>query len=227
MLRFLFHPQKLRRFIAFLHNSVLPPLLSEKQEREALERMAAGSEEARNQLIEGNLRLVAHICKKFESTGVDREDLISIGTIGLIKGISTFSADKGTRLATYSARCIENEILMHLRSIKNQRTEVSLYDPVGTDKEGNEVSLIDILGSQLPSAQEKVEADEERSLIREKIAVLTDQERFVVESRYGLCGGERLTQKEIAAKLGISRSYISRIEKKAVGKLKHAIHAEC
>ncbi len=127
------------RFIAYLHNNIFPPLLSAEEEASALARMAEGDEDARSELIEHNLRLVVHIAKKFESSNVDRDDLLSIGTIGLVKGIRTFNPDKGARLATYVARCIENEILMHLRRIRNQRTEVSLYDPVGVDKEGNEV----------------------------------------------------------------------------------------
>lgn len=219
-------PAEVSRFLAFLHNSIFPPLLNEAEESEALARLSQGDEDARNMLIEHNLRLVAHICKKFESSGVDREDLISIGTIGLIKGISTFSPDKGARLATYASRCIENEVLMHLRSIRNQRTEMSLNDPVGFDKEGNELTLIDLLGSEEASAQEQVELDEERRILRENLHVLDEKERLVLTLRYGLSSKERLTQREIAQKLGISRSYISRIEKKAINKLKKAVSAE-
>lgn len=219
-------PDQISRLIAFLHNSVFPPLLSASEEAAALSRLAQGDEDARNMLIEHNLRLVAHICKKFESSGVDREDLISIGTIGLIKGISTFSSDKGARLATYVSRCIENEVLMYLRSIRNQRTETSLNDPVGFDKEGNEVALIDLLGSDDASAQEQVEQDEERQILRSKLPILDEKERMVLTLRYGLDNNERITQREIAQKLGISRSYISRIEKKAVLKLKKAIAAD-
>lgn len=219
-------PDQISRLIAFLHNSVFPPLLNAAEEAEALTRLAQGDEDARNMLIEHNLRLVAHICKKFESSGVDREDLISIGTIGLIKGISTFSSDKGARLATYVSRCIENEVLMYLRSIRNQRTETSLNDPIGFDKEGNEVALIDLLGSDDASAQEQIEQDEEREILRSKLPVLDEKERLVLTLRYGLDNNERITQREIAQRLGISRSYISRIEKKAVLKLKKAIAAE-
>lgn len=210
-------------FLGYLHNSVFPPLLSEAEEAANLQALAAGSEEAKQILIIHNLRLVAHICKKFESSGVDRDDLISIGIIGLIKGVNTFSLERKTRLATYAARCIENEILMHLRSIRNQKTEVSLYDPVGVDKEGNEVTLMDILGSRETSAEEQVELDEERRLLREHLHVLDDKESFVLKLRYGLGDNRRRTQKEIAKQLGISRSYVSRIEKKAVQKLTRAI----
>ncbi len=210
-------------FLGYLHNSVFPPLLSEAEEAANLQALAAGSEEAKQILIIHNLRLVAHICKKFESSGVDRDDLISIGIIGLIKGVNTFSLERKTRLATYAARCIENEILMHLRSIRNQKTEVSLYDPVGVDKEGNEVTLMDILGSRETSAEEQVELDEERRLLREHLHVLDDKESFVLKLRYGLGDSRRRTQKEIAKQLGISRSYVSRIEKKAVQKLTRAI----
>ncbi|MBS1348286.1 MAG: sigma-70 family RNA polymerase sigma factor, partial [Firmicutes bacterium] len=163
-------------FLGYLHNSVFPPLLTEEEEAANLRALAAGSEEAKRILIIHNLRLVAHICKKFETSGIDRDDLISIGIIGLIKGVNTFSLDRKTRLATYAARCIENEILMHLRSIRNQKTEISLYDPVGVDKEGNEVTLIDILGSREMSAEEKVELDEERQLLRDHLYVLDDKE---------------------------------------------------
>ena len=210
-------------YILYLHNSVFPPLLTTEEERECLERLAAGEEDARSKLIEHNLRLVAHIAKKFESSGVDRDDLLSIGTIGLVKGISTFRIDKGARLATYAARCIENEILMHLRSIRNQKTEVSLYDPVGVDKEGNEVTLLDILGSHEDSVQEKVELEDEKRILLGNLHVLDEKERYVLRLRYGLGDSRRLTQRQIAARLGISRSYVSRIEKKAVTKLKKAI----
>ena len=210
-------------FLGYLHNSVFPPLLSEEEEAKNLLALAQGSDEARRILITHNLRLVAHVCKKFESSGIDRDDLISIGTIGLIKGINTFSLDRNTRLATYVARCIENEILMHLRSIRNQKTEMSLYDPVGTDKEGNEVTLMDTLSSREITAQEIVEQEEEIKLLRDHLHVLDEKESFVLRLRYGLDESPRITQREIARKMGISRSYVSRIEKKAVQKLARAI----
>ncbi len=206
-------------FINYLSNNIFPPLLSEEEEAKNLELFAAGDIEARNILIEHNLRLVAHICKKFESTGLDKGDLLSIGTIGLIKGINTFCLDKGTRLATYVARCIENEILMHLRAIRNQKYEISLYDPVGVDKEGNEVSLLDLLSRCEGEISEAIEEKEEKEDLYQKLIVLDDKEKFVIRLRFGLGGVKRLTQREIAKKLGISRSYVSRIEKKAVGKL--------
>jgi RNA polymerase sporulation-specific sigma factor len=210
-------------FLGYLHNSVFPPLLSEEEEAANLRALAQGNDEARRILITHNLRLVAHVCKKFESSGIDRDDLISIGTIGLIKGINTFSLDRNTRLATYVARCIENEILMYLRSIRNQKTEMSLYDPVGTDKEGNEVTLMDTLSSREITAQEMVEQEEEIKLLRDHLYVLDEKESFVVRLRYGLDDSPRITQREIARKMGISRSYVSRIEKKAVQKLARAI----
>ena len=185
--------------------------------------LSEGDEEARNILIEHNLRLVAHICKKFENTGIDKGDLLSIGTIGLIKGINTFSLHRKTRLATYVARCIENEILMYLRSIRNQKSEVSLYEPVGVDKEGNEVTLLDLVGLDEEDISEKVEQNEEKLQLYEKLDILEDKECFVIKCRYGLGNNIRKTQREIAKKLGISRSYVSRIEKKAVQKLRKEI----
>jgi len=195
-------------FIGYLNNNIFPPLLSEEKEAECLRLFADGSEEARNILIEHNLRLVAHICKKFESTGFEKDDLISIGTIGLIKGINTFCPQKGTRLATYAARCIENEILMHLRSTRNLKSEVYLYDPIGVDKEGNEVTLLDLLGSSGEEVYESVEDKEERANLLSKMDILEDKERYVLQLRYGLGNAIRKTQREVAKKLGISRSYV-------------------
>jgi len=175
--------------------------------------------ESRNALIEHNLRLVAHICKKFESSGIDKDDLISIGTIGLIKAINSFSQDRGTRLATYAARCIENEILMQLRAGRNLKKELSLYEPVGVDKEGNEVVLLDILGSTGETVHEVIEQQEEKQMLLQNMDILDENERFVLRLRYGLDNCIQTTQREIAKKLGISRSYVSRIEKRAVQKL--------
>ena len=202
------------------NNASFPQPLSVEEENMYLERYSQGDEEARNILIERNLRLVAHIVKKYNNVGCEPDDLISIGTIGLIKGISTFNKGKGTRLATYAARCIENEILMLLRSNKKIRTEVSLQDPIGTDKEGNEISLIDILGTDSDEVINEVEFKiEVKKLYNKMKSVLKDRERRVIELRYGIANGGSKTQKEIAKLLGISRSYVSRIEKRAVKKL--------
>lgn len=205
--------------LAYLSNSAFPQPLSEEEEANYLERMAKGNEEARNILIEHNLRLVAHITKKFDNTGEDMDDLISIGTIGLIKAINTFDAAKGTRLATYAAKCIENEILMHLRSSKKTKVEVSLYDPIGVDKEGNEIALIDILGTEGDTVSETVESFYDQERVVKYLSHLNQREKSVLELRYGLLGGFRKTQRDIAKKMGISRSYVSRIEKKAIQKL--------
>lgn len=185
-----------------------------------LEEYQRGSEDARNILIERNLRLVAHIVKKYNSCSEDSDDLISIGTIGLIKGISSFDVNKGTRLATYAARCIENEILMNIRANKKLQNEVSLQDPIGSDKEGNEISLFDIIEHDGDSVLDEVELKiQARKLYSKMRGVLRKRERMVLEMRYGLNNGAARTQREIAAILGISRSYVSRIEKKAIKKL--------
>lgn len=205
--------------VSYISNNAFPQPLSEEDEAMQVKKMKDGDEEARNILIEHNLRLVAHITKKFEATGEDSEDLISIGTIGLIKAINTFDPDKGTRLATYAARCIENEILMHLRATKKTRVEVSLYDPIGIDKEGNEITLIDVLGTEHDIVADSVENVFEQRRVLDKVKYLSKRERNVLELRYGLFNTFRKTQREIAKRLGISRSYVSRIEKKAIEKL--------
>lgn len=200
-------------------SGTFPQPLNEKEEAAYLARLKKGEPEARDVLVERNLRLVAHICKKFDNTGEDPDDLISIGTLGLIKAIRTFDPDKGTRLATYAARCIENEILMHLRSTKRLRSEVSLYDPIGVDREGNEITLMDVLPSDADEVPDQVGKKFEERSLWEKLKDLAPKERQVLEMRYGLASGLRKTQREIARMLGISRSYVSRIEKKAVHKL--------
>lgn len=205
--------------LSYISNNAFPQPLSEEEEALCLARMEAGDEEARNKLVEHNLRLVAHIVKKFDGTGEHNDDLISIGTIGLIKAINTFNVAKGTKLATYAARCIENEILMHLRAMKKTRGEVSLYDPIGVDKEGNEITLIDILGTDPDTVSELVENAFEQARLLTKVKKLSKRERYVLELRYGLFSGCRQTQREIARNLGISRSYVSRIEKRAIMKL--------
>lgn len=202
----------------YLNNQVFPQPLEEVEEKQYLDEFKQGSQDARNKLIEHNLRLVAHVVKKYESSGEDMEDLISIGIIGLIKAINTFNNERGVRLATYAARCIDNEVLMHLRNIKKMKQEVSLYDPIGFDKEGNEISLIDILTTD-NEIIDAVEMRIQEEKIRSKMETLTRRERQVIEMRYGLFHGLKITQREIAKKLGISRSYVSRIEKRAVKKL--------
>ncbi len=212
--------------VSYIANNTFPQPLSEEEEAKYLRLLKRGDEKARNVLTERNLRLVAHIVKKFDSTGEDPDDLISIGAIGLIKAINTFNPGKGTRLATYAARCIENEILMHLRFMKKVRSEVSLYDPIGVDKEGNEITLIDILGTHPEVVSELVENRFEQKRLREKVCLLTRREKKVLELRFGLENGDRKTQREIARHLGISRSYVSRIEKRAISKLAREFTAE-
>ncbi len=210
--------------VAYVSGSTsFPQPLTPEEEAIYLERYEQGDEEARNILVERNLRLVAHIVKKYSNAWRDMDDLISIGTIGLIKGISTFDREKGTRLATYAARCIENEILMTIRSNKKIRTEVSLQDTIGVDKEGNEISLIDILGTDPDEVINQVELKIQIKRLYHKIAnVLKARERTVIELRYGIYNGAVKTQREIAKMLGISRSYVSRIEKRAIKKLNRA-----
>ncbi|HWP96331.1 MAG TPA: RNA polymerase sporulation sigma factor SigK [Syntrophomonadaceae bacterium] len=211
--------------LGYLNHQVFPQPLDEESERLWLDRLEEGSEEARNKLIEHNLRLVAHVVRKYETSGEDMEDLISIGTIGLIKAIKTFKNERGVRLATYSARCIENEVLMHLRNIKKVRQEVYIYDPIGYDKEGNEISLIDVLATD-NEIIDIVEMKMQDEKIRSKMGLLTRREQQVIEMRYGLFSGLKETQREIARKLGISRSYVSRIEKRALKKLIKEIGVE-
>ncbi len=208
-------------WLAFITGSTtFPQPLTPEEEKKYILLYNEGDEEARNILIEHNLRLVAHIVKKFASTGEDMDDLISIGTIGLIKAISTFNYSKGSRLATYAARCIENEILMNLRSTKKIKSEVYLQEPIGVDKEGNEISLIDVLGTEVDAVTDEITKKFQNEKLYEKINTsLKSQERKVIELRYGLFNGVTKTQREIAKILGISRSYVSRIEKRAIKKL--------
>ncbi|GAB3050567.1 RNA polymerase sporulation sigma factor SigK [Virgibacillus ainsalahensis] len=208
-------------FVSYVKNHAFPQPLPPEEEAKYLKEMQQGSEDARNKLIEHNLRLVAHIVKKFENTGEDLEDLISIGTIGLIKGVESFSVDKGTKLATYAARCIENEILMHLRALKKVKKDVSLHDPIGQDKEGNEISLIDILEAENDNVIEYIQLNMEIAKMQDYFSILDNREREVIVYRYGLNEYKELTQREIAEKLNISRSYVSRIEKRALMKVFH------
>ena len=197
-----------------------PPPLSAEREAELLEKSRSGDDDARNELIEHNLRLVAHIVKKYYNTGADQDDMISIGTIGLIKAVSTFNTDKGIHLATYASRCIENEILMFFRNQKKTAQDVFISDPIDTDKDGNTLTLIDVIADKSDIADEidtKIKVEKLRVILP---VCLTERERLIIEMRYGLFGREELTQREIAKKLNISRSYVSRIEKSALEKLR-------
>ncbi|GAA0176988.1 RNA polymerase sporulation sigma factor SigK [Clostridium sediminicola] len=208
-------------FTAYVSNgNSFPKPLDEEEEKYYLKKLKDGDTEAKTILIERNLRLVAHIVKKYSYPYKDVEDLISIGTVGLIKAIDSFDTSKGTRLATYAARCIENEILMLIRNNKKIKNEMSLQDPIGIDKEGNEISLMDILSTNEDSVLEKVENRiQVKKLYKNIKNCLAEREKIIIQMRYGLCDGDPKTQREIAKLLGISRSYVSRIEKKALKKL--------
>ncbi|MBO5203327.1 MAG: RNA polymerase sporulation sigma factor SigE [Clostridia bacterium] len=203
---------------------ILPPPLTREEESEVISRLGA-EDSARQLLIEHNLRLVVYIAKRFENTGAGLEDLVSIGTIGLIKAINTFQADKNIKLATYASRCIENEILMYIRKHSGARAEVSIDEPLNTDWDGNELLLSDILGSDDDGISFEIEQLEERMAVRRAVAGLDDREREIIELRYGMGGKKELTQKEVADRLGISQSYISRLEKKIIARLKAEIKA--
>ena len=200
---------------------VLPPPLTAEEENTELSRLP--SEDARSVLIEHNLRLVVYVARRFENTGAGLEDLVSIGTVGLIKAINTFCADKNIKLATYASRCIENEILMYLRKRGNGRGEISLDEPLHVDWDGNELLLSDILGSEEDTVGYELAYREERRVLHEAVNRLTPRERLIIELRYGFSGGRELTQKEVADTLGISQSYISRLEKKIIADLKNEI----
>ena len=202
-----------------LNSNSFPQPLSDEEEQLWLKALEAGDPDARNILVQHNLRLVAHIAKKFEGKYEDRDDLISIGTIGLIKAVQTFNESKGIKLSTYASRCIENEILMFFRANRKNKGEVSLYDSIGTDREGNSVSLIDVLGTDGDIVVNEVENRLEFNRLLDQIDQLSQRERQVVSWRFGLVDGKRRTQKEVAQDLGISRSYVSQIEKKAVKKI--------
>jgi len=199
---------------------VLPPPLKGEEEQEALAAMEAGSESAKQRLIERNLRLVVFIARRFENTGVNLEDLISIGTIGLIKAIGTYRRDKNIKLATYASRCIENEILMHIRKIAGQKAEISLDEPINMDYDGNELLLSDILGTDEDMIMKPLEDDVDIRVLRQAVKELPAREREIVVMRFGLEGQQELTQKEVALKMGISQSYISRLEKRIMLRLK-------
>ena len=202
--------------VSYVKNNAFPQPLSAAEEKRYLSLMEQGDQEARNLLIEHNLRLVAHIVKKFENTGEDAEDLI--------KAIESYSQGKGTKLATYAARCIENEILMHLRALKKTKKDVSLHDPIGQDKEGNEISLIDVLKSESDDVIDMIQLNMELEKIKEYIDILDDREKEVIVGRFGLDLQDEKTQREIAKELNISRSYVSRIEKRALMKMFHEFY---
>ena len=200
-----------------------PKPLSAGEEKEYLKRCKEGDQEARDVLVLRNMRLVAHVVKKYQGTDYDMEDLISVGTIGLIKAVNTFKTDKGSRLATYAAKCVENEILMLLRAAKKYSREVSLFEPIGVDKDGETVSLMDVLEAEETQVLDTIIMEQDvRELYEAYAKCLKDMEKKVVCMRYGLFGTKEHTQREIAAVLGISRSYVSRIEKKAIEKLREA-----
>ena len=200
-------------------SDVLPPPLAAEEEADALLRLEAGDPAAKRLLIEHNLRLVVFLSKRFESTGINLEDLISIGTIGLIKAVGTFRRDKKIKLATYASRCIENEILMHVRKTANQKGEISLDEPINTDWDGNELLLSDVLGTDGDVVLRNLEERVDHELLREALARLSARDREIISLRFGLDGRQPLTQKEVADGLGISQSYISRLEKRIIGKL--------
>ena len=213
-----------RRGIFYIGGSdTLPPPLERAEEAELIARMDAGDESVRRTLIEHNLRLVAYIARRFENTGINIEDLISIGTIGLIKAVNTYRSDKNIKLATYASRCIENEILMHLRKTAPQKSEVSFDEPLNTDWDGNELLLSDILGTDEDLVLKPIEDDVDRQLLMDAVDKLTARERTIITLRFGLGGREEKTQKEVADLMGISQSYISRLEKRIIVRLKKEI----
>lgn len=213
-----------RRSVYYIGGSeTLPPPLSPEEEADLISRLSQGENQVKTELIERNLRLVVYIARKFENTGIGVEDLISTGTIGLIKAVNTFDANKKIKLATYASRCIENEILMHLRKSSKQRYEVSIDEPLNVDWDGNELLLSDILGTEGDIVIRGVEEESDRKVLMEAVKHLSERERIIVELRFGLMGGEEKTQKQVADIMGISQSYISRLEKRIIKRLKKDI----
>ncbi|MCD7945450.1 MAG: RNA polymerase sporulation sigma factor SigE [Clostridiales bacterium] len=204
-------------------SDVLPPPLDREQERVLLLRVRDGDQQARSTLIEHNLRLVVYLARRFENTGINLEDLISIGTIGLVKAVSTFNTDKNIKLATYASRCIENEILMYLRKTANQKGEISFDEPLNTDWDGNELLLSDVLGTDGDLVIRPMEDDVDRQLLRQALSNLGERERTIIDLRFGLGGRRTCTQKEVADRMGISQSYISRLEKRIIARLRRDI----
>ncbi len=205
---------------------MLPPPLTKEEEQAIIDRLQQGDLKSRDTLVEHNLRLVVYIAKKFENSGVNIEDLISIGTIGLIKAVNTFKADKNIKLATYASRCIENEILMYLRKINQQKLDISLDEPLNVDWDGNELLLSDVLGSDGLEINDNVEQEDEKRILHNCMQDLSDRERLIMNMRFGLEGKKEHTQKEVADILGISQSYISRLEKRIILKLKRDIERQ-
>lgn len=210
--------------MSYVKNQAFPHPLNEADERDCLIRLRNGDQEAFSMLVEHNLRLVAYIAKKYRDSGVDEDDMISLGTIGLIKAVRSFRSDAGTKFATYAARCIENEMLMHLRSRKKSNRDVSMDESIGTDKEGNDLTLRDVLGSESDELERNVGEKLEQERLLRMLPSLDERERKVVSLRYGLIDGVEWTQHQIAQKMGISRSYVSRIEARALTKLQHALY---
>ena len=225
--------QKMKEYLyskrtVFYINSpqTLPPPLGIQEETQLVEEYRQGNASARDKLVEHNLRLVVYIAKKFENSGVYIEDLVSIGTIGLIKAVNTYNPEKNIKLATYASRCVENEILMHLRKVNHQRMDVSLDEPLNIDWDGNELLLSDILGSDGLEINDNVEQEDEKRILYECMNELNNRERLIMNMRFGMCGEEEHTQKEVADELGISQSYISRLEKRIILKLKKDIERQ-
>ena len=215
---------KRKNYIFYLGSTdLLPPPLNKDEENHYVELSMQGNIEARNKLIEHNLRLVVFLAKKYENTKVDLEDLVSIGTIGLIKGVNTYKLDKNIKLATYASRCIDNEILMYLRKTKKKRTEISFEDSLSFDADGNELHLEDVLGTEKDVVTKGLEDELDRKMLYKEVSKLTGRDKEIIEYRYGLNGKKELTQKEVASLMGISQSYISRIEKKVIKKLRNII----
>ena len=214
---------KKNRIFYIAGSETLPAPLSPEEEASAMLRLSAGDREITGVLIEHNLRLVVNIAKRFENTSINIEDLISIGTIGLIKAVNTFKPDKNIKLATYASRCIENEILMHLRRVSRQRSEISFDEPLNTDWDGNELLLSDIMGTDPDIVYRRIEDEVDSTLLRDALSRLPEREKQIMELRFGLCGASEKTQKQVADMLGISQSYISRLEKRIIKRLKKDI----
>ena len=206
-----------------LGGDALPAPLSAEEEAEALKKLSSGDESVKNVLVERNLRLVVYIAKKFENTNIDLEDLVSVGTIGLIKAVNSFDAEKNIKLATYASRCIENEILMHLRKAVKRKAEISFDEPLNTDWDGKELLLSDVMGTEEDVVMRPLEADVDRQLLHSAVAKLSPREQDIISLRFGLGGQKELTQKEVADHLGISQSYISRLEKRIIMRLRREI----